>query len=133
MACKDYWNKGTTAYACINYTTFYWILFMGIGLVLSCQIQDDLSLYYNRAPVRIYITYNRKLETDLYTDHFQAKILFNGSKTEDVLSAINVMVMVAASSSGIYPCVSAPEENTILKYGYTVICKFLSESVGLIQ
>ena len=30
----------------INYTTVV-IFIYGIGLVLSCQIQDDLSLYFN--------------------------------------------------------------------------------------
>ena len=33
-------------FACINYTTVV-VFIYGIGLVLSCQLQDDLSLYYN--------------------------------------------------------------------------------------
>ena len=37
---------GTTAFACVNYTTVV-VFIYGMGLVLSCQIQDDLFLYYN--------------------------------------------------------------------------------------
>ena len=38
-------------FACINYTTVV-VLIYGIGLVLSCQIQDDVSLYYNTFKVK---------------------------------------------------------------------------------
>ena len=39
-------NKGTTAFSMYQHTTVV-VFINGIGLVLSCQIQDDLSLYYN--------------------------------------------------------------------------------------
>ena len=33
------------------------VFIYGIGLVLSCQIQDDLSLYYNRSNTRIKVVF----------------------------------------------------------------------------
>ena len=44
----DTGNKGINAFACIQQL---WYLFMVKGLVLSCQIQEDLSLYYNMVAV----------------------------------------------------------------------------------
>ena len=39
-------NKRTTAFYMYQHTTVV-VFTYGMGLVLSCQIQDDLSLYYN--------------------------------------------------------------------------------------
>ena len=44
-------------FACINYTTVV-VFIYGIGLVLSCQIQDDLSLHH-----RFYLSLCREISS----------------------------------------------------------------------
>ena len=66
-------NKGTTAFCMSQLYNKLWYSFMVKGLVLSCQIQDDLSVYYNM------VASNGKMDPNARKS-VQIKRNLNGSK-----------------------------------------------------